>query len=133
MVQSEISRGQKLILKGKGFLDDQSNGFSTFLLRGRFTPFRTDLEEQVFEQFSLISGVDDGEQAWILFDPVFGADCQSLDLGANAGVLTAEILPYFSYQPLSGNIQEIQAEAFPIEIEIKPTTQVVYIKIKTTF
>jgi hypothetical protein len=133
IVQSDIRRGQKLILKGKGFLDDQSNGFSTFLLRGRFTPFRTDLEEQVFEQFSLISGVDDGEQAWILFDPVFGADCQSLDLGANAGVLTAEILPYFSYQPLSGNIQEIQAEPFPIEIEIKPTTQVVYLKFLPAF
>ncbi len=130
---SSITRGQKIYIKGKGFLDEQSNGFSTFSFRGRFVPFNGALREQNFSELPLISYTEAGDISWLVFDPTYDDACDSFDLGANAGILSGELLPYFNYQPLQGNPQSIEGQAFPIEMQIRSPKQLVYLKLLPAF
>lgn len=122
------SRGQKVTIRGQGFLGGETGGLTAFRLEGRFTT-TTGLSLNTPPGGVVVSPTwVSGTELVFALDPEFDFDCNSGELGAVPGTLVGRAIPEIT-------LGDTTIEGAPIELtfEIRPSRQIVYLSFLPAF
>ena len=123
----EGSRGQKISVRGQGFLGGE--GGTTFIrLEGDFQPDGADSRPLPPGGLELSPVWLSGNELAFSMRVHYDADCQSRDLGATPGVMTGTATPIITRDDGS-----IEGPPTPLTFRILPTRQVVWLRFLPAF
>ncbi len=118
------SRGQKILISGAGFLGGDWGGVTTVTLKGEF---QGKDKRQLIEK-ELSPDWLNGQLLQTEMEVEFDDDCQSDDLGAQAGWVSGTLLPSIEW-----NGQQVKGEAVSLEFEVLPPKQVIWLRFLPAF
>lgn len=127
----QSSRGQRISLLGNGFVGGPFQGFTVIRLDGQFQPLDGPggpLPEGGIELAPVwFSGTELGISYSVRYESQ-GGQCNSADLGARPGRVEGTVTPIIEWQD-----QQVVGVPTPIQFQILPTRQVVWIKFLPAF
>jgi hypothetical protein len=122
------SRGQKVTIRGQGFLGGDFGGLTAFRLEGTFTtPDGAQINTPAGGVVVSPTWLSGNELVFSL-DPEYDFNCVSLELGALPGVLVGRATPEITF----GNVV-IEGAPTELTFEILPSKQVVYLDFLPAF
>jgi hypothetical protein len=126
--KTAISRGELLTLKGEGFVGGEAGGFTTVTFRGTFEPYNTLEAPTSWASLSLPVEWASGDTLTLFLSPQLDERCGGEELGARSGVLLGEL-----WVTTSLGQEVVDGPPLPLELEIKPARQVVYVELLPSF
>ena len=126
-----ISRGQRLLIEGGGFLDlieGADVGLTTLSFSGQLIPYNLEIDPIPYRELRLEVSHDSGARLSTSFEPEYNSSCESLDIGGVSGVLEGSLTATVFWRD-----DEVVTTPTPISIEITPSKQVVYLSFLPAF